>query len=199
MKVSAGSWVEFAAATHVGYCPDCPTQRTGPAWDWIDHVSDSRSALHVAGAHGDGQCGGCGGLNRGWVTGGARDLTGVDVDEVDAVLEEMVAEVAKEVDARQGRRAAQIRRDLLDELAQVVASGVTEAEDEDEDDDAVFDRLRAAGVYVRRGTDTEPGILKPSWTRRLSSRDGWSAWDLDPRQEDIDEVTEVFESDLDSA
>ncbi|MCA1844470.1 MAG: hypothetical protein LC792_15030 [Actinobacteria bacterium] len=58
--VQHGAWVELARSTHDGHCPDDPTQRTGPAWDWVEHGA-------VRGSYGDGQCGGCGGLNRGWV------------------------------------------------------------------------------------------------------------------------------------
>lgn len=58
-------WVEFAAPTHGGRCPDHPERATEPGWDWIEHG-------RVMGSVGRGKCYECGALDRGWVRSGAE-------------------------------------------------------------------------------------------------------------------------------
>lgn len=180
-----GRWVEFAVATHGGHCPDDPTQTTGPAWDWIE---DDR----VKGAWGNGQCGGCGRLGRGWVHSDSeridehraedqlRDLA----DRFRARVDEAYAEVREDIRQR-------LTRDLRDALAALapvadqLPANVAQWYRRDVDDE---DLARLIEEHVT-GTDMEPGVMREAGV--------WLAWDYDPT--DGDDVITVTQADITSA
>ena len=81
VRISHGTWVEFAVSTHSGMCPRCgETQETSPAWDWVQHISDEQSPLQVIGTSGL-PCAGCGQYGAGWLETGATDLSEVENPE----------------------------------------------------------------------------------------------------------------------
>jgi len=131
VTVDGGSvWVEFAAATHGGSCPDCGfSQQTGPAWDSVERGA-------VRGSSGDGQCGGCGRIGSGWVHSGALRL-GADSDGP------TLSEHASDFDALVAERRAEVVR----EQRSAVAARHAE----------VLDQLRAGNADGLDGSDTNPG------------------------------------------
>lgn len=156
--VSYGTWVELAIATHGGHCPDDPSQHTTPAWDWIDHITDSQSALHIAGTWGGGQCGGCGQLGQGWLHTGAVDLGGVDPAEIADRITAMATALEAQADKAATKEAGELRQALIVKLRAALADLAAGAVEED----------------VLTGSDVEPGVWR--------NDDGViEAWDNDPR------------------
>jgi len=123
-------WVEFAVATHGGWCPACgPSQPTGPTWDVVEKGE-------VTSTTGEGQCGGCGGIGSGWVESGATRL---DDDDDSPTLYEHAREFAGLTLVRQ----AEVAR----KQHQAVAARHAE----------VLERLRAGDASGLDGSDAIPG------------------------------------------
>lgn len=105
---------EAAAPTHGGHCPDCVTQTTGPAWDWVERGT-------IRGTYGTGQCGGCGQLSQGWVHTGAKVLPDDPADH-EAFIDALMVECVGLRDQAYARMRSQIRADLAAKLTGAVAA-----------------------------------------------------------------------------
>jgi len=154
---ASGTWLEAAAPTHGGHCDTCETQTTGPAWDWVE---DGR----VRGTCGDGQCGGCGMLGRGWVTTEARDLGDLPIDEIPAVVRALVAE-AREMQAEAWEeQIEEISGGLHADLARMVEA--LEAGWEDLDDLIDESASTEPGVCIRAYECDPPLLVAWAWDPR---------------------------------
>lgn len=124
-----GDYVEAAAPTHGGCCPDCPTQRTGPAWDLVEHGQ-------ITGSYGGGQCGGCGQLGKGWVATGASKLP-ADEDDHEDFIGALIIEAAALRDQEYARSRSILRADLAEQLTEAIddmPSSPFDTDDEEWDD-----------------------------------------------------------------
>jgi len=150
-----GTWLEAAAPTHGGHCDTCETQATGPAWDRVEDGC-------VVGMSGEGRCGGCGRLGRGWVHTEARDFGCLPADEIPAVVRALVAE-AREMQAEAWEeQIEEIGGGLHADLARMV--GALEAGWEDLDE------------LIDESASTEPGICLRAFERPMPEIVAW-AWD----------------------
>lgn len=87
-------WVELAAPTHGGACPDDPSEQTTPAWDLVERGE-------VRGVTG-GQCAGCGRYGAGWLSSGAAKVATLGPDERTPAMEvtSALAALARDLDGR---------------------------------------------------------------------------------------------------
>jgi hypothetical protein len=174
IHVSNG-WAEAAAPTHGGRCPDCPDQRTGPAWDWVEHGS-------IKGTYGDGQCGGCGQLGKGWVHTGARTLPDDPADHEDFVAA-LKAEAAALRDEAWAKARSEIRADLADRLATAIREQPDRLHyDNDDEFEAELDAWRRWHDVSADNSGGDGPIFEED--------DGTlSAWAWDPDRESGDGIT----------
>jgi hypothetical protein len=165
-RSAAAGWVEAAIPTHRGKCPDCVTQTTGPSWDYIDDFD------RIAGAWGNGQCGGCGQLGKGWIMSGARRLP-ADPEDHELFIDALQREVLAELDQWAAVERSTIRARLLDELRRVCdelrAVGVDPA--------AITPTDRELVDEVCTGRDTDPGVYFEGYGEGVLH-----AWDHDPTE-----------------
>lgn len=152
-----GDYVELARK----FSECCPTQRNGPAWDWVD-------GGRITGSWG-GQCGGCGGQGGGWVRTGASDLSDVPDEELSDRIEKMLTELDAQWDEAVERKVTEVTTELerdLRDARDLVASGDAELDD-----------------YPSLDNMTEPGVGRDD--------EGLVAWDYDPRDSTSSDFIEV--------